>query len=132
MDMDHVLLARKVTLAPTGIPGDVVTFTLESGIPYRYYTAWVYVGDSIGTVDVDAQPLFGGANDGTVTNITSSGVYKVYQISTDEIRPPTTINKHPSDTSKPFILKSELSVTNNDSESVEVTVYMIGVVPSGV
>ncbi len=123
MNADWQVLTRKVNLEASG-GNDTATFGLELGSPYRHLTMWVFVaGDS---PNVNAQPKFGGVNDGSVVNITSNGMTKVFQVGVDEIRPPSRrLDKHPDDTGPVFAPKSELQVTNADAAPVELHIYIL-------
>ena len=125
MNAEYILVARKLLLAA----GGTATLALEVGTPYRNYTAWAIIDHPVVALspDVDIQPLFGGENDGLVVNITDNNPTKIFQITAEEVRPPTRgIKKHPDDASPPVALKSELLITNSHATlDVGLTVYMM-------
>ena len=117
---EHLQIAKRVNLAATGDPGDIVTITLESGTPYRH-VAMFLMGEAAG---VTAQPLFAGANDGAATNVAGTINTKIYQIGVDEIRPATS----GSDFTKPdapIPMKSELRLTNTNANPAALSVYIM-------
>lgn len=126
---EYLQLAKKVVLAPTGSPGDAITVALESGTPYRHYIAWVHVAGG-GTIDVDAQPLFAGENDGVLTNFAAAGAQKVFQVTQEEIRPATRLNIK-DQLQIPTLLKSELEITNNGANPVTISIYMLAAAAPG-
>ena len=135
MNVEHLLLAKKLSLAANG---GTETLTLESGSPYRHYMAWVVVDAPIPvgalpiTPDIDVQPMFGGENDGGVVNIIDNVPTKVIQVPVEQIRPPTILRKHPDDDSAPVALKSELVITNSHlTADAEVSVYMMAAATIG-
>jgi hypothetical protein len=129
MNVEHLLVARRVVLEATG-GADVVTVAVESGTPYRHYMAWVKVYAA--TINVSVQPLFGGQNDGAAVVINTAPPNKVIQVPIEEIRPPTNnIQKHPDDMSPPIVLKSELQITNSAAVPATVDIWMIAAATPG-
>jgi len=127
---EYLQLVKKVELAAlAGAPANAALFTLESGTPYRHCTSWVHVAGA-GIINVDVQPLIGGANDGAVVNFSSSGVKKVFQVTPEELRPATRFNIS-DPTQIPFIIKSELQITNKGANPVVISVYMLAAAAPG-
>lgn len=128
---EYIQLARRFTLTTKGGSNDKVTVTLESGTPYRHYMAWLYVLSA--APDINIQPKFANANDGTVVNVAARGATVVFKVPMEEVRPATRgIYKHHSDDATPNILKSTLDISNEDTVSpIEFSVYMIAVATPG-
>ncbi len=129
MNVEHLQLARRVSLEATG-GDDAITLTLESGTPYRHLNMWVRARGT-GTIDVTAQPLYGGVVDGSPTAVGDTNPTKVFQIIVEEVRPATRLKKHPSDTVPAEALKPELLLTNNAAASVEISVYIMAMATPG-
>ena len=114
---EHLQLTRRFRL----VPGTPQTLTLESGTPYRHTTMWVRV-NSEATVNVNAQPQFGGINDGSAVVLTDSTPTKVFQVTVEEVRPATRLtNKHSDDSVKAESMKSELVLTNTLTAALSAT-----------
>jgi hypothetical protein len=129
MNVEHLQLVRRVVLEATG-GADTITLTLESGTPYRHLNMWVRARGP-GTIDVTAQPLFGGVNDGSSTAVGDSNPTKVFQITIEEVRPATRLLKHPNDDVAAESLKSELQLTNNAAADVEISIYIMAMATPG-
>jgi hypothetical protein len=130
MNVEHLQLSRRVVLEATG-GADAITVTLESGTPYRHLNMWVKAA-GIGTIDVTAQPLYGGVADGSPTAVGNSNPTKVFQIPVEEVRPATRITrKHPDDMGKAASLKPELLLTNNAAAPVQVSIYLMAMATPG-
>lgn len=111
--------------------GQSVTATLESGTPYRHYLIWAHVAGN-GTINVNVQPRFANANDGSVVNIAATGMTKVFQVPLEEIRPATRgLQKEKDSPVYPFVAKSEAVITNNGANIVNITVYQMAAADPG-
>jgi hypothetical protein len=117
----YVSSTRKYTIGNA----ETVTVELETSSPYQDLTVWVHVSSG-GTVNLSAQPLFGGANDGGATTFNAISVKKVKQITVDEVRPQTQgLHNHPDDNSSVSVLKSAVAITNSSADDAEVSVYLL-------
>ena len=114
---EYINIAQKVDLAANGSPGDSVIIPVEVGAPYRHLAMFLH-GQA---ANVTAQPLFGGANDGAATAVAGAIAQKIFQMTVDEIRPPT--NGLPNDV---IPLKSELQLTNGDANPATLNVFITG------
>lgn len=113
---EYTQLVKKVTI-PAGGSEEV---TLEMGVPYKNYTAWVYAGAATPTLSV--QPMFGGFVDGAAVAINAPAITKVRQISTDELRPSTRPPGVP-DIIEP--LKSSVIITNGGGAPYTAVVWLL-------
>ncbi len=130
MNVEHLQLVRRVKLEASG-GADTITLTLESGTPYRHLNMWVRAR-SIAAVNVIAQPLFGGANDGASTAVGYSDPTKVFQVTLEEVRPATRIVvKLPDDSAPAESLKPQLQLTNNAAAVVDISIYMMAMATPG-
>jgi hypothetical protein len=128
MNAEYLQLTRRVNLEASG-GADSITIEFESGTPYRHLAMWIY---SQSVPNLTAQPLYGGVNDGSSTNVNTAGMTKVFQAVVDEIRPATRgINKHPSDGRPAFIVKPALKITNNAANPILISIYMIAAATPG-
>lgn len=126
MNTEYLQLVRLIKLEASGGANEA-TINFESGLPYHHLTMWVHAS-STATVNVTAQPLFGGVNDGSSTAVGDSNPKRVFVMTNYEIRPSTTIvNKHPSDSSPPRPLKSALKLTNAAAAVVEMAIYITAI-----
>jgi hypothetical protein len=131
MNVEHLQLTRKIALTASGGAKDTETITLESGYPYRHLCMWVRVLGT-GVINVSAQPLFGGVNDGYATAIADTDPVKVFQVTQEELRPATRgIQKHPDDPGVVEPLKSELQLTNGGAGAVQVNVFILAAATPG-
>jgi len=111
--------------------GESATATLESGTPYRHYQVWAHVAGA-GTINVSAQPRFAGVNDGGAAAIAAPGMTKVFQVPQEEFRPPTRgMHKEKGAVFEPFAAKSDVLITNNGANPVNVTVYQMAAADPG-
>lgn len=130
MNVEHLQLVRRIKLEASG-GADTTTIALESGTPYRHLNMWVRVR-SIAAVNVTAQPLYGGVNDGAATAVGDSNPIKVYQIPLEEMRPATRITvKHPDDSDAAESLKPALKLTNNAAAVADISVYIMATATPG-
>ena len=126
MNAEYIQIARNIALSPS----EVKTITVESGTPYRHLVMFVQCDGSHSKIN--AQPLFGGNNDGALIPITTLTAKKIFQVGVDEIRPATRGFKvHPSDDAVPIPIKSELKLTNAGTKSTTVSVFIIAAAAPG-
>jgi len=114
---EFTCLSKKLTIAAAGIE----TIGLETGYPYRNYTAWVSI-PTLGILNVSVQPMFGGFTDGAATTFTAAGVKKAKQATTDELRPST---RGYQSTDGVLPLKSEIVITNSGGSPIEANIYLL-------
>jgi hypothetical protein len=129
MNAEFIQLIRNVNVAANG---GTATIELESGTPYRHFIVWAKVSQ-LGVIDIDAQPIYAGQNDGSAVNITSTDITKVFQCPVDEIRPATRgLIKHADDTGPAFSAKPGVLLTNNNlTIDANVNIYMIAAASPG-
>lgn len=124
MNGEYILTIEKITLAAVAAaPDNVVSVSMNTaGSLYHHMTAWAYTGKS-GVLDIDTQGKYMGTTDGAAGNIIIAGMTNVFQMTANEIRPPSRLIQQYNNEKVPAPTWA-LEFTNNDASVVTLHVYI--------
>ena len=124
MNGEYILAVEKITLeAVAATPANIVSVPMNiTGSLYHHMTAWAYTGKA-GVLDIDTQGKYMGVDDGAAGNIITAGMTNVFQMTANEIRPPSRLIQQYNNEKVPAPTWA-LEFTNNDASAVTIHVYI--------
>ena len=91
-----------------------------------------YIRKTSGTPDVDYQAIFMGVNEGAAVTVTTAVPTNVFQAATDEIRPPTRVQKtHPGDAGPAIAATFVMDISNDGITAVTVNLWIMAAAAPG-